>query len=582
MIKILSKFFKFSGTKNRRKFIISIILGIIEAFSQALRLPAIYLIVKGMVEGDFTSKTVLYSFLILVCGLLIQMIAFGKSSFMQTEAGYTTSTNKRLEIAGHLRYLPMGYFNDNSLGSITSITTNTMEVLGDIATRVVMLTSKGILDASIITVMLFFFDYRTGLVAFTGLLGFFIINHHLQKKGEIVAPKKLAADTALIEQVLEFIEGISEAKSYNLTMKSNKRLEKVIDENSATNIEMEKKFIPIMWLQTAWIKSMGAVMAGVSIFLHIKGQMELTECIVMVIASFMVFAALESAGNYSALMRSINLCVDKANEILEVPEMDLSGEKLENPSAEISLENISFAYEKRKVINDISLKIEPKTTVAFVGASGGGKSTICKLIARFWDVDEGTVKLGGRDVKDYDMDSLMKNFSFVFQDVYLFHESIAANIAFGAPETPLAEIKAAAKKACCDEFIEKLPDGYNTVIGEGGASLSGGEKQRISIARAILKNAPIIILDEATANVDPENEKELMLAIKELTKEKTVLMIAHRLKTVRHADVICVVDNGKIVQKGTHDELIGQEGIYKTFINARIKSVGWKISGNKS
>lgn len=582
MIKILSKFFKFSGTKNRRKFIISIILGIIEAFSQALRLPAIYLIVKGMVEDDFTSKTVLYSFLILVCGLLIQMIAFGKSSFMQTEAGYTTSTNKRLEIAGHLRYLPMGYFNNNSLGSITSITTNTMEVLGDIATRVVMLTSKGILDASIITVMLFFFDYRTGLVAFTGLLGFFIINHHLQKKGEIVAPKKLAADTALIEQVLEFIEGISEAKSYNLTMKSNKRLEKVIDENSATNIEMEKKFIPIMWLQTAWIKSMGAVMAGVSIFLHIKGQMELTECIVMVIASFMVFAALESAGNYSALMRSINLCVDKANEILEVPEMDLSGEKLENPSAEISLENISFAYEKRKVINDISLKIEPKTTVAFVGASGGGKSTICKLIARFWDVDEGTVKLGGRDVKDYDMDSLMKNFSFVFQDVYLFHESIAANIAFGAPETPLAEIKAAAKKACCDEFIEKLPDGYNTVIGEGGASLSGGEKQRISIARAILKNAPIIILDEATANVDPENEKELMLAIKELTKEKTVLMIAHRLKTVRHADVICVVDNGKIVQKGTHDELIGQEGIYKTFINARIKSVGWKISGNKS
>ncbi|MGP1543344.1 MAG: ABC transporter ATP-binding protein [Candidatus Fimenecus sp.] len=582
MIKILSKFFKFSGTKNRRKFIISIIFGIIEAFSQALRLPAIYLIVKGMVEGDFTSKTVLYSFLILVCGLLIQMIAFGKSSFMQTEAGYTTSTNKRLEIAGHLRYLPMGYFNNNSLGSITSITTNTMEVLGDIATRVVMLVSKGILDASIITVMLFFFDYRTGLVAFTGLLGFFIINHHLQKKGEIVAPKKLAADTALIEQVLEFIEGISEAKSYNLTMKSNKRLEKVIDESSATNIEMEKKFIPITWLQTAWIKSMGAFMAGVSIFLHIKGQMELTECIVMVIASFMVFAALESAGNYSALMRSINLCVDKANEILEVPAMDLSGEKIENPSAEISLENIGFAYEKRKVINDISLKIEPKTTVAFVGASGGGKSTICKLIARFWDVDEGTVKLGGRDVKDYDMDSLMKNFSFVFQDVYLFHESIAANIAFGAPETPLVEIKAAAKKACCDEFIEKLPDGYNTVIGEGGASLSGGEKQRISIARAILKNAPIIILDEATANVDPENEKELMLAIKELTKEKTVLMIAHRLKTVRHADVICVVDNGKIVQKGTHDELIRQEGIYKTFINARIKSVGWKISGNKS
>lgn len=582
MLNILSKFFKFSGKKNKRRFIISIILGIVEAFSQALRLPAIFLVIKAMLEGNFTSKTVLYSFLILICGILIQMVAFGKSSFMQTEAGYTTSANKRLEIAGHLRYLPMGYFNNNSLGAITSVTTNTMEALGDVATRVVMLTTKGVLDAALITVMLFFFDYRTGLVALIGLIGFFIINHALQKKGESVAPKKLAADTALIEQVLEFIEGIAEAKSYNLTMKSNKRLEKVIDESSAVNIEMEKKFIPFMWLQSVWIKSMGAIMAGVSILLHIKGYMGLPECIVMVIASFMVFAALESAGNYSSLMRTINLCVDKANEILEVPEMDLAGEKIENPNPEISIENIGFAYEKRKVIDGITLKIEPKKTVAFVGPSGGGKSTVCKLVARFWDVDEGSVKLGGRDVKDYDMDSLMKNFSFVFQDVYLFRDSIAANIAFGSPETPLEQIKAAAKKACCAEFIEKLPDGYNTVIGEGGASLSGGEKQRISIARAILKNAPIIILDEATANVDPENEKELMLAIKELTEEKTVLMIAHRLKTVRHADEICVVDNGKIVQKGTHEELINQDGIYKTFINARIKSVGWKIRGDKA
>ena len=225
----------------------------------------------------------------------------------------------------------------------------------------------------------------------------------------------------------------------------------------------------------------------------------------------------------------------------------------------------------------MTLNIPEKTTTAIVGPSGGGKTTLVNLLARFWDVDAGAVSLGGRNVKDYDMDSLMSNFSFVFQNVYLFHDTIANNIRFGQPEADLEDVIAAAKKACCHDFISALPDGYGTVVGEGGASLSGGEKQRISIARAMMKDAPVIFLDEATANVDPENENELMRAIQALTAEKTVVMIAHRLKTVEHADQILVIDHGRIVQQGTHSELMEQDGIYRDFIGERREAASWKV-----
>ena len=247
-------------------------------------------------------------------------------------------------------------------------------------------------------------------------------------------------------------------------------------------------------------------------------------------------------------------------------------------NTDIHLEHVGFAYENRKIIDDVTLDIKEKTTTAIVGPSGGGKTTITSLIARFWDVQEGEVTLGGRNVKDYSFDSLMENFSFVFQRVYLFEDTIANNIRFGKPEASMDEVIEAAKKASCHDFISALPKGYDTVIGEGGATLSGGEKQRIAIARAIMKDAPIIVLDEATANIDPENEKELTEAIENLTKEKTIIMIAHRLKTVRHADQIVVIDKGKIVQQGSHEKLMAEDGIYKKFISGRKQAVGWKIA----
>ena len=381
----------------------------------------------------------------------------------------------------------------------------------------------------------------------------------------------------MIERVLEFIKGIAEVKSYSLTGEYNRRLQSAIDENVNSNIDMELKLLPPMLAQNAVAKLIDVGVVVLSLVLYTSGHMELLNCVMLCICSFMLTEGLEQAGTQSSLLRVVDTCVNQASDILNLPAMDISGAEITPDHCDLHAENIRFSYGEKPIICGITLDIPERTTTAIVGPSGGGKTTLCHLLSRFWDVDAGTVTLGGHDVREYDMDSLMQNFSFVFQNVYLFHDTIADNIRFGQPDAPIEKVVEAAKKARCHDFIMKLPQGYETVIGETGGTLSGGERQRLSIARAMMKNAPIIILDEATANVDPENEKELTEAIAELTQEKTVIMIAHRLKTVRHADQILVVDKGQIVQRGTHEELMAQDGIYRNFIRGREKAVGWKL-----
>ncbi len=580
MIEILLKFIRFSGKENGDKFKLSIVLGVIEALAAAMKIPAIMYIMIGLLNKEPMEKYIYGSLLIMVISISIGVFCKKYSTVLQTKGGYNASAFTRIKIAKHLRYLPMGYFNSNSIGEISSVTTNTMEILGDVAARVVMLTTQGILETSMIILMLLIFDLRIGLVALIGIVVFFIINSMMQRVSKKDSEEKIECDIELINQIMEYLQGISEVKSYNLFGKQSKKLNDANRACEKINTKMEMLFVPYHFLQNITTKVTASIIVLLCAYFYINDTMELVYCIGMTISAFMLYSSLECAGTYSSLLHVVSICVDKAEAILKLDTMDIDGEEIEPINHNIELNHVSFSYDKRKIIDDISLFIPEKTTTAIVGPSGGGKSTLCNLIARFWDVDEGSVTLGGVNVKDYSMNALMSNFSFVFQNVYLFQDTIENNIKFGSQEASHEEVIEAAKKACCHEFISKLPDGYNTVIGEGGASLSGGEKQRISIARAIMKDAPIVILDEATANVDPENEKDLMDAIEALTKEKTIIMIAHRLKTVRHADQIVVVDKGRIVQRGNHDQLMKEDGIYKRFVDARKKAVSWKLEGS--
>lgn len=578
MFNTLKTYYGFCNKINRNKLLKAMLLGVLKAMFATLRIPAIAVILQGILNHDMSMKNVWTSLGIMSISLLGQILVGLKTTMLQTEAGYNTCSGKRIEIAEHLRYLPMGFFNANSLGRITNLTTNTMEQMADVATLVVMMTTQGIVTTGVIFLFILFFDVRIALIILAGILLFSFCNTRMQKATKPAAPRKAKADESLVSAVIEYVQGIAEVKNYNLTDKTADKLEKAIVEKQAADTNMEFTVVPYMCLQGIVTKLTGVVMCIMSVSFYLNGTMPLLYAILMVISSFMVYESLDLMGSFSALMRNVNIIVSQANEVLALPPMDIEGEDIDPKNKDIELRNVSFAYDDKTIIDDISVRIPEKTTTAIVGPSGGGKTTLTNLMARFWDVKSGEVLLGNRNVKDYSFDSLMKNFSFVFQRVYLFEDTIANNIRFGNPNASMDKVIEAAKKARCHDFIMSLPEGYDTVIGEGGASLSGGEKQRISIARAIMKDSPIIILDEATANVDPENEAELTKAVEELTRDKTIIMIAHRLKTVRNADQILVVDGGRIVQKGTHEELLSREGIYKNFVTDRQEAVSWKLA----
>ena len=577
MFRTLKKFFAFCGADNRKMFVASIWLGVISAICSAMRIPAAAIVIYALLNQSVTMTTLWTSLGIIVASLIVTIAINMKATMLQTRAGYRACANKRIEIAEHLRYLPMGWFNDNSLGEVTSVTTNTMENMANVATRVVMVTTRGFLTSALIAVMMFFFDWRIGLITLAGLVLFFAINAAMQQTEQDLAKRKFNADERLVSKVLEYVQGIAEIKSFDLIHDSTTQVHSAVEEARQASFAMEIPSVLYMLAQFAINKLTGVAICAAAIIFYFGGTMELANCLLMLICSFIFFEQLDSAGSFSSLFRSIDIGVNKANAILGIKPMDIDGKELSPAQKDIVLRQVNFSYDSKQILHDVSLTIPEKTTVAIVGPSGSGKTTLCNLMARFWDVQSGSVSLGGHDVREYSYDSLIGNFSFVFQRTYLFSDTIANNIRFGKPQASMEEVEAAAKKARCYDFIMALPEGFDTVIGEGGATLSGGERQRISIARAIMKDAPIIILDEATANVDPENEKDLMEAVSELTHDKTVIMIAHRLKTVRNANVIFVVDHGEIVQQGTHDELVAVDGLYRRFVVERKQAAGWKV-----
>lgn len=578
MYRTLKKFFDFCNEKERKQFYLSIVLSVLNAMFIAARIPAVYIVVRAALENNMSLNTAYIAAGIILLSIILQTLITMKTTMLQTEAGYNTAALKRVEIAEHLRYVPMGYFNSEGLGKVTSVATNTMESLSGMATRCVMMVSKGVITTFMIIFFMFFFDVRIASAALVTMVIYLIGTELMIRMEREDADRFTAAQDVMVTKVLEYVRGITEIRNFNLFGKSITNVDESIDRFAVFSTRMETVYEILMFFLNILNKLTGVLITVMSITFYLNGSMSLVNAVMMIISSFMIFESLDQVGAFSGLTRAIENCVDKANEALSSPTMNIEGRDYTPAHTTLAAEGIDFSYGEKKIIDGVSFVIPKKTQTAFVGPSGGGKTTLTQLLARFWDVDGGRVTLDGTDIRDYSYDSLMRNFAFVFQNVYLFNDTIENNIRFGKPDASREEVVEAAKKACCHDFIMELPDGYDTLIGEGGASLSGGERQRLSIARAIMKDAPVIILDEATANVDPENEQKLIEAVEALTREKTIIMIAHRLKTVRNADQILVIDKGHVVQRGTHEELAGQEGIYRNFIAERNTASAWKLS----
>lgn len=576
MIGVFKKIWDFAGTeqKNIRNSILS---GFVNAMFHAMQLWALFVVLSALVEGSKSKETAFAALGIMLLSIAGKIVTQYVSQLQRTHAGYFMVAEKRVYIGNKLKVVPMGFFNQNSLGQLTAVATTTLSDVENAAPVVLVTSLGGFLNSLVFSLTIFLFDWRIGLIVAAGVVLFLYVVSLMEKRSRADIPKRQAAQATLVEKVLETIQGMSVVKAFDLDDAKGKKVDQAIDESCEKNSVLEQAVNPYVAAQQIILNLCSAAILFASISFYLNGTLSLVYCLMMMVSSFMVFEQLKTAGSSMANLRITESSINRANEIDSVPVMDDHGRKIVPETHDIELESVDFSYETRPVLQDVSLRIPDKTTTAIVGPSGSGKTTLCNLIARFWDVNGGRVSIGGHDVKDYTLDSLMANISMVFQNVYLFNDTIENNIKFGKPNATHDEVVAAAKKACCDDFIDALPDGYNTVVGEGGATLSGGEKQRLSIARAMLKDAPIVIFDEATANVDPENEDRLQAAIEALTRDKTIIMIAHRLKTVRHADQIVVLDGGRIVQRGTHDELLAQKGIYSDLVGMREKAIGWKL-----
>lgn len=575
MIKTLSKIYQFSG-KMQGTMKKAILFSVLHSLFDMMSFGALAMVFSGLTDG-FTTSMIWMIFGITLASMLLKIYCSYISDFGKVQIGYFMCAEKRIHIGDRMKYMPMGYFNDHNLGNLTSVVTTTMGDIENNASMVLTNILGGYIHAAIITIVMLCIDWRIGLTILCGILLFTWCIGRLQKKSETVSPQRQQAQETLVSNVLEYVQGMLIVKSFNLGQNSNSKMRQAILDSKDKNLKLERTFVPYNMLQQIILYGTSILVIVEGLYFYLNGTMALSICLLMTVASFMLFSQLQSAGNTSSLLRLLDVSIDKVNEIDNTPVMDEHGKPINPPNYNIVFDDVSFSYGEHKILDHVSLSIPEKTVTAIVGPSGAGKSTLCNLIARFWDVDDGKITIGGIDVRDYTLDSLLTNISEVFQKVYLFADTIENNIKFGNPAASHNEVVKAAQKACCHDFIMSLPDGYDTVIGEGGATLSGGEKQRISIARAILKDAPIIILDEATSSVDPENENLLMGAISELTKNKTVIMIAHRLKTVGNADQIFVLSGGHIVQTGKHEDLIRQPGIYADFIGIRKKAIGWKL-----
>lgn len=500
----------------------------------------------------------------------------------QEAISYELIARDRLAVGDAMKRVSLGYFQNMNTSTILNSITTGLHTLEGMGIRMIDNFVGGYLNFVCILLWLTYINWRAGAISVAGAAVSFVFLLVISRYSTKNAPVLAEANKDLTGATLEYARGLAVVKSFGRAGASMDAMRKACRDSRDINLKIEWGYIPFNALHLLALKTASVCIAISAFYLGASGQIGFTEVILMVLLSFHVFGSLEPISDSAHVLAIIDDAFDHLDALTGESFIDSDGKDIDIHSYDIEFDHVDFSYgegaDRRQVLHDVSFKIPQNTVTAVVGPSGSGKSTICNLIARFYDADDGSVEVGGHDVKEFTCDSLLSNMSMVFQNVYLFNDTIRSNICFGKPDATEDEMIAAAKKACCHDFIMALPDGYDTVIGEGGGSLSGGEKQRISIARAILKDAPIIILDEATASVDPENEHLIQAAISELTKGKTIVTIAHRLATIEQADQILVVDDGQIVQSGTHSELANVPGRYKDFVDIRRRSEGWKIS----
>lgn len=579
MLKIIRRVLRLSGNLSKRIWG-SFICGFLESMFGLLPIAAVFLVLIELQNGQpITGQTWGIVIGLIAGGLILRMIFKYLVYRLQSTAGFEFVARERIALGDRLRNVPMGFFHDNSVGDITATVTTDLNFLENYSMHILDKVTTGVLSMIVMAGCILAFDWRIGLIFVAGILLSFPIYSHMQKKGKALSAKRQKIQSEAVAATLEYVQGISVVKSFNMCDKNLSDIEDAYESNAAASYGVERVFTPLNMTYSMVFRISACMIMLCAGILAVGGDLSFANLAVILIASFTIFNPIEVMGQMTTMIRTMDAALDRVERIKQAKKIDENGRDIPLDSFDIGFEHVSFAYENgNPILKDVSFSIPQGSMTAIVGPSGGGKTTITRLIARFWDVQEGSITIGGHDVKEFTCDSLLKNMSMVFQNVYLFHDTIENNIKFGCPDATHEQVVEAAKKACCHDFISALPQGYDTVIGEGGSTLSGGEKQRISIARAMLKDAPIILLDEATASVDPENEVHLQQAISALVKNKTLIVIAHRLSTIRDADQILMVDNGKIVEKGVHAELIQQKGIYQKFWNIRQKARNWKLA----
>ena len=561
-------------------FVMTFFSHIFTAMPLALAAYTIGLLIESVQNGTSFDTSWIWKSILIQVGLVFFRFLFDYfRARLQEPIGYQLTARDRLAVGDALKRVSLGYFQQVSTGNILNSITTGLSTLEGMGIRMIDNFVGGYLNFLVIFLALLICSPVTSLIAFAAAALSFaflmVISHYSHKN----APVEAQANQDMTGAIIEYARGLAVVKSFGKTGAAMDSVKQAIHDSKKIHLKIEWGYVPGNALHLMALKCGSVGLAMASALMCLSGQMDFSMALLFLFFSFSIFASLEPISDSAHTLGVIEDAMNQLDALKGEHFIDADGADIPLQHYDIQFEQVQFGYEaKRPILKDVSFRIPEKTSTAIVGPSGSGKTTICSLLARFYDPQSGSISVGGHRLQEFTCDSLLSNISMVFQSVYLFHETIRANICFGKPDATEAEMIAAAKKACCHDFIQALPNGYDTIVGEGGGTLSGGEKQRISIARAILKNAPIIILDEATASIDPENEHLIQAAISELTRGKTIITIAHRLATIQHADQILVVDDGRIAEAGTHAELMQKNGLYRRFTEIREKAEGWQIA----